>query len=188
MGAVASEDPTVFTIEGTPTPARISVATGPDGRLTLLSPEGIKAPVTKGECTQDSVTQVSCMPGYVDVITGDLKGGADTFTAAPELQVLIGTLPTSPLLGGTGRDELTGGAVTDYFDGGPGPDTLTGNDSSDLIRGGPARDELFGGGGTDALFGGEGADFFDGGEGRDLCSGAGGPDRAVDCFALKKIP
>ena len=127
-----------------------------------------------GECTQDSATQVSCLPDYVDVIVGDLKGGADTFTAGSEVQVLVGnSVPglESPLLGGAGSDRITGGALTDNIDGGAGADTLTGNDSSDLLRGGPGRDQILGGLGSDALFGDGGADSLDGGPGRDLCVG-----------------
>ncbi|CAN5539862.1 hypothetical protein BH20ACT15_BH20ACT15_01550 [soil metagenome] len=191
-GAVSSDGPTIFTIQGTAFPGRINVFAGPAGRLTLVSPEGIMAPVTpRGECTQDSTTQVSCLPGYVDAVSGDLRGGADTFTAAPGLPVLIGvSVPgiKSPLRGGGGRDRLAGGALSDDIDGGAGPDTLIGNASSDLLKGGPGRDNLLGGTGTDALFGGGGPDRFDGGPGRDLCSGGGGRDRAVDCFAHKKIP
>ena len=190
--AVAADAPIVFTIEGTQFPGRITAVIGPAGRLTLVSPEGITAPVTSmGECTQDSTTQVSCLPDYVDVIVGDLKGGADTFTAGSEVQVLVGnSVPglESPLLGGAGSDRITGGALTDNVDGGAGADTLTGNDSSDLLRGGPGRDQFLGGLGSDALFGGGGADALDGGGGRDLCVGGSGADTATDCFALKKVP
>lgn len=190
--AIAADAPIVFTIEGTQFPTRITAVIGPAGRLTLVSPEGITAPATKtGECTQDSSVQVSCLPGYVDVIAGDLKGGADTFTAGSEVRVLIGhSVPglESPMTGGAGADRITGGALTDNIDGGAGADTLTGNGSSDLIRGGPGRDRIFGGVGPDALFGDGGADRIDGGPGRDLCVGGPGRDRGVSCFAQKKLP
>ncbi|MBA2546029.1 MAG: hypothetical protein H0V15_04030 [Solirubrobacterales bacterium] len=190
--AVVADGPTIFTIEGTPFPTRITAVIGPAGRLTLVSPEGITAPATPmGECTQDSATQVSCLPDYVDAIVGDLKGGADTFTAGSTVLVQVG-VPIegfeNPLIGGAGSDRITGGAFTDYVEGGAGADTLIGNDSSDLIRGGPGPDQILGGVGIDALFGGGGSDAFDGGPGRDLCSGGGGVDTAVDCFVRKKIP
>lgn len=190
--AVAADAPIVFTIEGTEFPGRITAVIGPAGRLTLVSPEGIMAPVTPtGECTQDTTTQVSCLPDYVDVIAGDLKGGADTFTAGSEVRVLVGNSAPgleSPLLGGAGSDRITGGALTDTIDGGAGADTITGNDSSDLLRGGPGRDQFLGGLGADALFGGRGADSLDGGPGRDLCVGGAGRDAATDCFAVKNVP
>ena len=190
--AVVADAPIVFTIEGTQFPGRITAVIGPAGRLTLVSPEGITAPATPmGECTQDTASQVSCLPDYVDIIVGDLKGGADTFTAGSEVLVLVGnSVPglESPLLGGAGSDRITGGALTDNVDGGAGADTLTGNDSSDLLRGGPGRDEIFGGLGADALFADGGADDLDGGPGRDLCVGGGGDDTAADCFVRKKIP
>jgi hypothetical protein len=190
--AVAADAPIVFTIEGTQFPGRITAVLGPAGRLTLVSPEGIMAPTTPmGECTQDTAAQISCLPGYVDVIVGDLKGGADTFTAGSEVQVLVGNSAPgleSPLLGGAGSDRITGGALTDNIDGGAGADVITGNDSSDLLRGGPGPDEVFGTFGTDALFGDGGADALNGGPGRDLCVGGGGKDGAADCFVLKKVP
>lgn len=191
-GATAAQGLTIFTISGTPLPSRINAFAGPLGRLTLVSPEGITAPVTaNGECTQDSATQVSCAAGFVDVVSGHLGGGADTFTAAPSLKVMIGASlagATSPLNGGGGRDRLIGGGGSDALVGGRGPDLLAGLGSSDLLRGGAGRDRLRGGKLADALFGGAGHDTLDGGKGRDLCSGGGGRDRARACTTRKKIP
>jgi Ca2+-binding RTX toxin-like protein len=191
-GAQAADSLTIFTIDGTAFPGRINAFIAPTGRLTLLSPEGINAPASpNGECAQDSPTQVSCIPGFVDVLAGDLKGGADTFTTAASLTTLVGATlvgPDSPLAGGSGRDRIIGGASSDLIEGGGGPDSLSGNGSSDLLRGGSGKDELSGGPFADALFGGGGSDDLDGGEGRDLCSGGGGRDRATDCTGVKKIP
>ena len=191
-GAIAAESLTIFTIDGTAFPGRINAFISTTARLTLVSPEGINAPASPGgECTQDSPTQVSCLGGFVDVIAGDLKGGADTFTAATLLPAQIGASlvgADNPLRGGSGRDRLVGGAGTDFIEGGGGPDALVGTGSADLLRGGAGRDALSGGEAADALFGGGGPDVLNGGPGRDLCSGGGGRDRASDCTGLKKIP
>ena len=184
----AAESLTVFTIDGTAFPTRISAFLGTTGRLTLVSPEGITAPTSaNGECTQDSATEISCLGGFVDAIVGDLKGGADTFTAAPTLPVPLG-LSDRPLRGGSGRDGLTGGAGGDFLEGGGGRDTISGNGATDLLRGGSGKDILSGGELADAIYGGGGADVLNGGPGRDLCSGGGGRDRATDCTGVKKVP
>jgi hypothetical protein len=191
-GAMAAEGLTIFTIDGTAFPGRINAFVSTTARLTLVSPEGITAPSTPGgECVQDSPTQVSCLGGFVDVIAGDLKGGADTFTAATLLPVQIGASlvgADKPLAGGSGRDRLVGGAATDLIEGGGGPDAIVGTGSADLLRGGAGRDQLSGGEAADALFGGGGRDLLNGGPGRDLCSGGGGRDRASDCTGYKKVP
>lgn len=184
----ATESLTVFTIDGTAFPTRISAILDTTGRLTLVSPEGITAPASaNGECTQDSATQISCLSGFVDAIVGDLKGGADTFTAAPALPIPLG-LSDRPLRGGSGRDGLTGGAGGDFLEGGGGPDSISGNGATDLLRGGSGKDDLSGGEFPDAIYGGGGADVLNGGPGRDLCSGGGGRDRATDCTGVKKVP
>lgn len=186
--AAAAESLTVFTIDGTAFPTRISAFLGTTGRLTLVSPEGITAPVSaNGECTQDSATQISCLGGFVDAIVGDLKGGADTFTAAPALSIPLG-LSDRPMRGGSGRDGLTGGAGGDFLEGGGGPDSISGNGATDLLRGGSGKDDVSGGEAADAIYGGGGADLLDGGPGRDLCSGGGGRDRAIDCTGVRKVP
>lgn len=192
-GAQTAASQTVFTIDGRPYPVRISAFIGPEGRLTLVSPEGITAPYSpRSECTQDGPTQVSCQPLLVQIIAGDLRGGADTFTAAPTLDVQVGAdlagAPDRPLSGGPGRDRITGGAANDLILGGAGPDFLSGLGSSDVIRGGGGKDTVLGGIAPDALFGGGGPDLLDGGPGRDLCNGGGGRDKGVSCTARKKIP
>jgi hypothetical protein len=92
-GTFAAAPLDIFTLAGAPEPNRIGANLDPaTGRLVLTSPEGIMAPATpRGECRQDAATQVSCDPGYVDAITGDLGGGADSFTAGPGLPVSIGS-------------------------------------------------------------------------------------------------
>src|SRR5687768_7206225 len=108
-GAAASLD--VFTVAGAPQPNRISAALDGTGRLVLMSPEGIMAPASPGnECRQEGASQVSCAPGFVDAIAGDLGAGPDSFSADPALTVAIGlNLPgpsDRPLLGSDGRDRL----------------------------------------------------------------------------------
>lgn len=193
FGAARAAGPLrIFTITGTSLAARINVFTGPSGRLTVVSPEGITEPDGAApECTQDGPTQVSCLPGFIGAIAGDLKDGPDTFTAAPTLTVSIGVVLAGadrPLSGGAGRDTLTGGDAGDLIEGGAGPDSLLGNGLSDVLRGGPSRDRIAGGMGTDALYGGGGPDRLDGGPARDLCNGGGGADVGISCLTSKKIP
>ena len=191
-GASASAAITVFTVDGTPFPTRIDVFIGDSGRLTLVSPEGITAPTSPtGICTQDTPTQVSCNPGVIGAIAGDLEGGSDTFTADPTLTVAIGMEAAgvdNPLLGSGGRDRIIGGAASDLIHGGPNADSIEGNGGTDVLRGEAGRDDLSGGAAPDALFGGAGPDKLNGGAGRDLCSGGGGVDAAKSCTVRKNIP
>lgn len=79
---------------------RISVFTGPTGRLTLTAPEGLGDPDGGGSaCALDNAKpgestaqQVSCASGYIGAIVGDLGRGGDTFDADPGLPVMIGAL------------------------------------------------------------------------------------------------
>jgi hypothetical protein len=191
-GALASDSFTIFTLTGTAKPGRISAYVGPSGRLTVVSPEGITEPDGPApECTQDSPTQVSCLPGFIDIVAGDLKGGADTFTAAPSLPTGIGADlvgADSPLRGGGGKDRISGGLGNDLLEGGAGADTLLSTGGSDVLRGGVGPDNLMGGGAPDALFGGGGTDRLHGGAARDLCNGGGGVDTGISCDNAKKIP
>jgi len=191
-GASASAAISYFTITGTAFPTRINAYLDGAGRLTLVSPEGITAPSSPtGVCSQDSPAQVSCNPGAVTAIKGDLLGGADTFTASPTLTLAIGlkvTGPDSPLVGGGGRDLLIGGAEGDLIGGGPGPDTIDGLGGDDVLHGGAGKDDLDGGPGPDALFGDGGADKLIGGAARDLCVGGAGIDIGRSCLVRRGIP
>src|SRR5436190_17576283 len=70
---------------------RISAWVGPTGRLVLSAPEGLGDPDGTGSnCGLDnakpaesSAQEVSCAPGYIGVIAGDLNRGSDTFDADP---------------------------------------------------------------------------------------------------------
>src|SRR5581483_7166274 len=99
---------------------RITAYSNPAGRLVLTAPEGLGDPDGSGPyCTLDntkggdtSATEVSCAPGYIGAIVGDLDGGNDTFNADPDLTVMVGGLidgERRPLSGGAGRDRLVGG-------------------------------------------------------------------------------
>lgn len=160
---------------------RITAYTSPTGRLVLTAPEGLGDPDGSGPyCTLDnakpgesSATEVSCDPGYIGTIAGNLNGGSDTFSADPGLAVMVGAVidgQRRPLSGGPGRDRLVGGAL------------------GDLIEGGAGADSLVGGGGNDALRGGPGPDKLSGGAGRDLCIGNGGADTARSCEVRRSIP
>jgi Ca2+-binding RTX toxin-like protein len=178
---------------------RISAFIGPTGRLTLTAPEGLGDPDGSGSaCSLDSAKpgestaqQVSCAPGYIGAIVGDLNRGSDTFDADPALPVMIGALIDGqhrPLSGGPGRDRLVGGMFGDLLDGGGGPDSVAGGGGSDQLVGGPGADNMSGGAGNDLLFGGGGPDRLSGGGGRDLCRGAGGLDAAKGCETSRSIP
>lgn len=191
-GASPAATVNYFTITGTEFPARINAYTDPTGRLTLVSPEGITAPSSPaGVCTQDSPTQLSCAPGAVNAIRGDLGGGADSFTTDPAMAIAIGVAlpgPDSPLLGGGGRDRLFGAAAGDLIEGGPGGDSIDGGGSDDILRGGAGGDRLNGGAGPDALYGGGGGDKINGGAGANLCVGGLGIDVARSCLQSQGIP
>lgn len=179
---------------------RITVFVAPSGRLTLIAPEGLADPDGEAgmNCTLDNplpgtamATQISCAPGFVQVIVGELGGGNDTFSAAPELTIPIGAVvggQRRALSGGIGTDRIVSGAVADLLDGGAGPDSLIGNQGEDLLSGGTAKDRLSGGPAGDSLFGGGGADRLGGGAARDLCNGGTGRDSGKACEIEQGLP
>jgi RTX calcium-binding nonapeptide repeat (4 copies) len=179
---------------------RITVFIAPSGRLTLVAPEGLADPdgPSGTNCTLDNAgsgatmaTQISCAPSYVQVIVGELGGGNDTFSAAPDLPLPIGAVidgSRRPMSGGIGDDRVVSGAAADLLDGGLGKDTLLGLRGEDLLGGGGGKDKLAGGGGPDGLFGGGGPDKLAGGGNRDLCNGGVGPDRGKACEIVQSVP
>ena len=191
-GAATSADTTIFVLQGTQNANQISAFGDSTGRLVITSPEGIVEPDGPApECAQDSPTQVSCMPGYIGALAGDLGGGNDTFSAQTTLPTLIGISLVSqerPMSGGTGNDRIAGGLGGDLIGGGTGNDALLGFGGGDLVRGDAGRDSLSGGGASDHLLGGAGPDKLQGGAARDLCNGGGGIDTAKSCNATRKVP
>ena len=199
-GATASASVNVLTLnDQRGIDNRISAYTASNGRLVLTAPEGLGDPDGSGSsCGLDnaksgesSATEVSCAPGYIGAIVGDLGKGNDTFNADPGLTVTVGGVidgQRRALAGGPGRDRLVGGANSDLLDGGPGPDSIVGNGGDDLLIGGAGADNLSGGSGDDILLGGSGPDKLLGGSGRDLCRGAGGTDTAKSCEIARGIP
>jgi len=178
---------------------RITASMAPTGRLILTAPEGLSDPDGGGtNCSldnapagQSSAQEVSCAPGYIQDITGDLGTGNDIFTADAALLVPLGGVidgQRRPLSGGMGHDRLSGGAAPDLLDGGSGPDSLIGNGGEDLLSGGAGPDNLSGGADPDVLFGGGGVDKLNGGAARDLCSGGGGADTGKACELSRGIP
>jgi hypothetical protein len=178
---------------------RISVFTGPTGRLTLTAPEGLGDPDGSGlACALDNAKagestaqEVSCGPGYIGAIVGDLWQGSDTFDSDPTFPSMIGAQvdgQVRPLEGGPGRDRLVGGAVGDLLEGDGGSDSLAGGGGQDHLMGGPGADNLSGGAATDWLIGGGSPDKLSGGGGRDTCKGAGGFDTAKSCETARGIP
>jgi hypothetical protein len=178
---------------------RISVFTGSTGRLVMTAPEGLGDPDGSGSaCALDNAKpgeataqQVSCAPGYIGAIVGDLGRGSDTFDADPALPVMIGASidgQRRPLSGGPGRDRLVGGAFGDLLDGEGGQDSIAGGAGQDHLIGGPGADNLSGGGGADRLLGRGGPDKLNGGGGKDVCKGAGGFDTAKSCETARGIP
>jgi hypothetical protein len=178
---------------------RISLFLAPTGRLTLTAPEGLGDPDGSGSaCALDNAKpgeltaqQVSCAPGYIGAIVGDLGGGSDTLDSDPALAVMIGGVidgQSRPLEGGPGRDRLVGGAAADLLEGDGGSDSIAGGGGADQLRGGPGPDNLSGGAANDWLSGGGGPDKLGGGAGRDHCRGAGGFDAAKSCELARSIP
>lgn len=199
-GATASASITVMTVNDyRGIDNRVSAFTGPSGRLTLTAPEGLGDPDGGGAaCSLDNAKpaestaqQVSCAPGYIGAIVGDLSRGTDTFNADPSLGLMLGAVIDGqwrPLSGGPGRDRLVGGAIEDLLDGGGGRDSIAGGRGGDQLVGGAGADNLSGGAGADGLFGGGGPDKLSGGGGRDLCRGSGGVDVAKGCEITRSIP
>ena len=183
---------TIFVIAGTASDNVLSLAADPSDRLVITSPQGIMEPdADRDECRQDSPTQVSCTPGFIDAIAGDLGPGDDSLTAQPSLRVLVGvSLVTEArwMAAGPGRDRISGGAYGDLITGGPGADTLLGFGGDDLIKGETGRDTLFGGADSDKLLGGKGADALRGGPAKDFCHGGPGIDTAKSCNVARRIP
>jgi hypothetical protein len=183
----------VLTLSSTDVNNRIAAFTAPSGRLTLSSPEGFNnpPPSPSGECVQDSPTQVSCNPGYITVILGDLGGGDDSFDGAGLIDVRTGDFAGGvrrPLSGGTGNDRIIGSGGPDVLDGAGGADALIGGGGEDILTGAAGRDRLSGGAAPDALYGGGGRDKLNGGRAKDGCSGGGGRDSAKSCEFLKSVP
>jgi Ca2+-binding RTX toxin-like protein len=178
---------------------RISVFTGSGGRLTITAPEGLGDPDGGGAaCTLDNAKsgettapEVSCAPGYIGAIVGDLGRGSDTFDADPSLPAMIGALidgQARPLAGGPGRDRLVGGAMADLLIGGGGADSMAAGGGQDQLIGGSGADNFSGGAAGDWLSGGGGPDKLSGGAGKDLCKGGGGFDAAKSCETARGIP
>jgi hypothetical protein len=178
---------------------RIRAYADAEGRLVLTAPEGLRDPDGPGpNCRLDdakpeqtSAQQVSCAPGYIGAIVGDLGGGSDTFEADPALPVMIGAVIDGvhrPVSGGHGRDRLIGGFGSDLLSGGGGPDWMFGGAGEDLMLGERGADTLGGGSANDVLSAGGGPDKLAGGGGRDLCRGSGGIDRAKSCELARSIP
>jgi Ca2+-binding RTX toxin-like protein len=178
---------------------RISVFAGPTGRLVLTAPEGLGDPDGSGSaCALDNARpgestahEVSCAPGYIGAIVGDLGRGSDTFDADTSLTVMIGASidgQSRPLSGGRGRDRLVGGALGDLLVGSGGQDSIAGGGGQDLLIGGGGADNLSGGAAGDDLLAGSGPDKLSGGGARDLCRGAGGFDTGKSCETARGIP
>jgi Ca2+-binding RTX toxin-like protein len=178
---------------------RISVFTGPTGRLTLTAPEGLGDPDGSGTaCALDNAKpgestapEVSCAPGYIGGIVGDLGRGADTFDAEPSLPLMIGWETDGelrPLEGGPGRDRIVGGGMADLLMGKGAADSMAGGGGQDQLIGGSGADNLSGGGAADWLVGGGGPDKLNGGASRDVCRGSGAFDTAKSCETTRGIP
>ena len=178
---------------------RIRAYADAEGRLVLSAPEGFGDPDGSGtNCRLENAKpgetiaqQVSCAPGYIGAIVGDLGPGNDMFAADPGLAIMVGTVMDGvrrPLLGGPGRDRVIGGLAIDLLDGAGSGDSLIGAGGEDILVGGPGADNLSGGGANDVLQGGAGPDKLSGGGGRDLCRGGGGIDHAKSCELARSIP
>lgn len=178
---------------------RISLFIGPTGRLVLTAPEGLGDPDGSGSaCALDNAKpgestaqEVSCAPGYIGAIVGDLGRGSDTLDADPTFPVMIGAVidgQVRPLEGGRGRDRMVGGAVGDLLKGSGGADSLAGGGGQDHVIGGPGADNLSGGGANDWLLGGGGPDKLSGGGGKDICKGGGAQDVSKSCEIARGIP
>jgi len=199
-GAIAASSVNLLTInDQRRNDNRIRAYMDAEGRLVLSAPEGFGDPDGSGtNCRLDNAKpgetiaqQVSCAPGYIGAIVGDLGPGNDMFAADPGLAIMVGTVMDGvrrPLLGGPGRDRVIGGLAIDLLDGAGSGDSLIGAGGEDILVGGPGADNLSGGAANDVLQGGGGPDKLSGGGGRDLCRGGGGIDHAKSCELARSIP
>jgi Ca2+-binding RTX toxin-like protein len=89
-------------------------------------------------------------------------------------KVMIGTIYSDELRGGSGDDDIYGGAGVDYLSGGDGNDFILGGADIDYINGDAGDDRLFGGEGNDSITGGFGADIPSGDDGDDYLIGSDG--------------
>jgi hypothetical protein len=200
VGAIAASSVNLLTInDQRRNDNRIRAYMDAEGRLVLSAPEGFGDPDGSGtNCRLDNAKpsetiaqQVSCAPGYIGAIVGDLGPGNDMFAADPGLAIMVGTVMDGvrrPLLGGPGRDRIIGGLAIDLLDGAGSGDSLIGAGGEDILVGGPGADNLSGGAANDVLQGGGGPDKLSGGGGRDLCRGGGGIDHAKSCELARSIP
>jgi hypothetical protein len=195
-GAQAAQGEVLLRIRLTRINNRLRVFPRDDRRLAFSSPQGVRVPILPDgtpdpECTLHSPTLMSCAPGHVAAVVGNMGGGRDRFVAARRVRVLFGAVVRgrlTPWSGGPGGDRLTSGRGADALDGGPGHDLLAGRGSPDLLRGGKGRDRLLGALGRDVLLGGPGRDRLNGGAGRDFCHGGPGRDRGRRCALTRGIP
>jgi Ca2+-binding RTX toxin-like protein len=199
-GATSSASLNVLTLNDTRgIDNRISLFTGTTGRLTMTAPEGLGDPDGSGAaCSLDNAKpgettaqEVSCAPGYIGAIVGDLGRGSDTLDTDPSFPVMIGGIidgQSRSFDGGPGRDRLVGGAASDLLMGEGGSDSLAGGGSQDQLIGGSGADNISGGPGADWLSGGGGPDKLSGGGGKDHCRGGGGVDAAKSCEIAGGIP
>ena len=136
-------------------------------------------------------TQMSCAPGYVQMIVGELAGGNDTFSGSPDLTIPIGAIVAGqrrPLSGGEGTDRIVSGTAADLLDGGADPDSLLGNQGEDLLeRGGRQGQAERGSRWRQPLRRGA-ADKLIGGAARDLCDGGAARDSGKACEILQAVP
>ncbi len=192
-GARAAATANVLTLNSPDVNNRITAFTAPNGRLTLSSPEGFNnpPPAPSGQCVQDSPTQVSCNPGFITVILGDLGGGDDSFDGSGLIDIHIGDFAGGvrrPLSGGPGNDRIIGSGGPDVLDGAAGVDALIGAGGEDVLTGAAGRDRLTGGAAPDVLYGGRGGDKLNAGAAKDGCSGGRGRDSAKSCEFVKSVP
>ncbi|MSO40468.1 MAG: hypothetical protein EXQ70_00950 [Solirubrobacterales bacterium] len=138
-----------------------------------IDPPTLGAGVPDPECQDEGEAAISCSPGHIGTIYGDLGDLGDRFTAAAGLATPVGVV-----ISGAPR----------FLDGGRGTDRLLGGGSGDQLRGGPGADTVKGAGGDDTLLGGAGPDLLQGGTGDDFCNGGSRRDRAKGCETRRRLP
>jgi len=81
----------------------------------------------------------------------------------------------------SGNGVILGTIDSDLIYGGSGADTIRGFNQQDCILGGGGDDVIFGGNSEDVILGGDGDDIIDGGNGPDICYGGSGFDTFINC-------
>jgi hypothetical protein len=138
-----------------------------------------------------SVGPITMDVGGTEVLVLDMKGGADSYTGAPDLAAAT-ELREAWIIGkpdGDGNDNrIIGGDTVDVVRAGAGADQISGGAGPDDLRGEAGDDRIDGGAGIDRIDGGAGADVLACGGDGDLVVSDAADTVAPDCLPAPAPP